>query len=96
MPTLPPAELFAEVSAVLFRVDPMGLNYETNTDEYDPETREILARIGSVSDGDQLQMVLHQVFSMMFDPAMAGPLGHYREAAEQIWALWQRHSSNLD
>ena len=30
-------QLLNEVSAILFRHDPIGINFEYNTDEYDPE-----------------------------------------------------------
>jgi len=34
--------LFAAITAVLFRHDPIGINFEINTDEYDPEAGTIL------------------------------------------------------
>jgi hypothetical protein len=37
--------LFTEVSAILFRHDPIGINFEGNTDEYDPEAGTILPRL---------------------------------------------------
>ena len=37
--------LFDEVSAILFRHDPMHINYGSNTDEYDPEVGTILPRL---------------------------------------------------
>jgi pimeloyl-ACP methyl ester carboxylesterase len=36
--------LFSELSAIIYRVDPIGLNVEENTDEYDREARTILPR----------------------------------------------------
>jgi len=37
--------LFDEVSSILFRHDPIGINFETNTDEYEPEVGTILPRL---------------------------------------------------
>ena len=37
--------LYDRVTSILFRIDPMGINFEDNTDEYDPETDTILPRL---------------------------------------------------
>ena len=37
--------LFDEVSGILFLHDPMGVDFEDNTDEYEPETATILPRL---------------------------------------------------
>ena len=37
--------LFHEVQALLFRHDPIGINFEDNVDEYAPEVGTILPRL---------------------------------------------------
>ncbi|MDH3592492.1 MAG: hypothetical protein OER88_11465, partial [Planctomycetota bacterium] len=37
--------LFDEVSGILFELDPIGINFKTNTDEYEPEVGTILPRL---------------------------------------------------
>ena len=37
--------LFDSITALLFRHDPIGINFEDNTDEYEPEARTILPRL---------------------------------------------------
>ena len=64
----------AAVSAVFFQHDPIGINFEDNTDEYDPEARMIVAGLVQLSDPlseDALAMMLAGVFEVMF--------GQYRE-----------------
>jgi hypothetical protein len=35
-------DLYIRASAILFRLDPIGINHETNTDEYDAEAELIV------------------------------------------------------
>jgi hypothetical protein len=84
-------KLFEEASALLFRHDPIGLDYETNIDEYDPEVGTVLPRLSSCGSPEDVQRVLHEEFIRWFSPADAGPAERYREAAVELWALWQRH-----
>ena len=80
--------LFEDVSAVLLRVDPMGINFESNKDEYDPETRTILPRLKECqSEADALK-VIHSEFQQWFAHS-AGPESRYVDVAKEIWALWQ-------
>lgn len=43
-------ELHAQISPILFRHDPMGISFESNTDKYDPEARTIQARLREARD----------------------------------------------
>ncbi|WP_202413803.1 hypothetical protein [Duganella sp. CY15W] len=36
------AVLFDALSKILFEADPLGINFETNTDEYEPEVGSII------------------------------------------------------
>lgn len=64
--------LRAELSALLFMVDPMGLDFETNRSEYDSEAEQIEARLGEVGSVADLERVAGEVFTYMFDAEMAG------------------------
>lgn len=83
--------LFEEASAILFRHDPIGLDFETNIDEYDPEARTILPRLASCGSAEDVQRVVHEEFSRWFAPHPAGPAERYEAPARELWALWQRH-----
>lgn len=84
-------ELFDSIAALLYRHDPIGINFEVNSDEYQTETETILPRLrGCHSPADVLQ-VIHAEFVRWFDPAIAGPPEHYKKLALEVWQLWQGH-----
>jgi hypothetical protein len=84
-------DLFDEVAAILFEIDPAGINFEFNSDEYEPEVGTILPRLKSCHSVDDVRQVVHQEFAHWFDDDIAGPETHYQDAAERIWATWQRY-----
>jgi hypothetical protein len=86
-------KLFEEASALLFRHNPIGLDFETNIDEYDPEVGTVLPRLSNCGSPEDVQRVLHEEFTRWFSPADAGPPERYRGAAVDLWELWQRHQS---
>ncbi|MGI9584438.1 MAG: hypothetical protein ACR2N7_02495 [Acidimicrobiia bacterium] len=55
------------VSAVLYELDPIGINFGDNTDEYDPEARTIVARLGDAqpTESDLVKLV-HKEFRHWF------------------------------
>lgn len=81
-------KLFDEVEAALFRSDPMGLNFEDNTDEYEFEARGIVPRLTACGSLEVVQDVLFAEF----DPGISD---HARlmAAATEIWNIMQRRSS---
>ena len=81
-------ELIARVEAVLFAADPIGINFETNADEYNPEAVSIIGRRKEFQSVDALQRVVHEEFVRWFDADTAGPIDRYRSIAEQIWQVW--------
>jgi hypothetical protein len=81
-------ELYDKVSELLFRLDPIGINSETNTDEYEPETGTILPRLKQCSSVDDAQKMIHEEFVRWFDRGTAGPESSYFEIAQEIWKLW--------
>ena len=79
--------LFSATSALLFRHDPLGINGEANTDEYEPEVGTILPRLRECSTADDALRVVHEEFVRWFGET-AGPQARYRAIAEEIWKLW--------
>jgi hypothetical protein len=85
--------LFDEVTEICFRHDPIGINYEDNHDEYEPEARTILPRLKTCQGvGDALRVV-HEEFQKWFGPDIAGPNNKYRSLAEEIWNVWNERKS---
>jgi len=85
-------QVFDEVSALLFRDDPIGINYGTNADEYDPETRTILPRLGACrSEADVLNVVIDE-FHRWFGEDIREDSANYKQIAASIWEIWSRRA----
>jgi hypothetical protein len=89
-------ELFLAVSAILFRHNTIGLDFETNIDEYDPEVSPLLARLKTCHSAADVQTAAHEVFIMMFDAQIAGPRDLYAGIGADVWALWNTRSWKVD
>lgn len=83
-------QLFDAVSSVLFRHDPIGINFETNTDEYDPEAGTILPRLRTCETAADVQRAVYEEFVRWFDSSTAGSKENYSKIAEEIWELWRK------
>jgi hypothetical protein len=83
-------ELFDALSTLLFRADPIGINFETNTDEYEPEVGTIIPRLRHAKSEADVQLIVHEEFCRWFDSETAGPITDYRDLASQIWDEWLR------
>lgn len=81
-------DLYDRVAAILFEVDPIGINFEHNTDEYEPEVDTILPRLRSCASADDTQRVIHEEFVWWFGAESAGSAHSYSEIAERVWAEW--------
>ena len=81
---------FEEICALLFRHDPIGINFETNEDEYEPEAGTILPRLRICRSVDDVRRVVHEEFVRWFDADTAGPQEHYARIAAEMWECWQR------
>src|ERR1700739_1349374 len=81
-------KLFDSVAALLYRHDPVGINFEDNADEYEPEARTILPRLNSCPSADDVLHVVHAEFVRWFDSATARPPEHYKKIASEVWQLW--------
>jgi hypothetical protein len=82
--------LFDDVAAILFRYDPMGVNFDDNTDEYEPEARTILPRLKTCHSPQDVLTVVHEEFERWSDPEIAGPREAYAKIAEEVWTLWRK------
>jgi hypothetical protein len=80
--------LFADVSAALFEIDPIGINFENNTDEYEPEAGTIIPRLHGATAVQDVEVVVHEEFCRWFGAEEAGPVDRYRTVAARIWEAW--------
>ncbi len=87
--------LFRAISESLFKNDPMGISYESNTDEYEAEAETIIPRLKSCVTEDDVLSVVHDEFTRWFGNC-AGPRSHYRKTASDIWQMWQETCGGTD
>jgi hypothetical protein len=87
-------KLFAEVSKVVRRHDPLGLvEMGAPEDEYDNEAAAILMVLGKCTCAQEALDLIHEVFVRWFDTDLAGPKKRYAPLAREIWELWTRHAA---
>ena len=84
--------LFSELSAIIYRVDPIGLNVEENTDEYDPEARTILPRLRDCRSVDDVDRVVRDDLARWFTPELVAGSPTCDQLVDEIWSWWQRVS----
>jgi len=83
-------ELVAEVTRVHFDADPIGINFETNIDEYAAEAETIVINLPRVAGVADTQALVHETFRAWFGPSSAGSSDRYAGVAVEIWIAWCR------
>ncbi len=73
----------------MFKRDLIGINFETNTDEYDAEAGSVIPRLADCSSPEDVAAVLHEEFLAWFGSETAGTREIYADLAKDIWALTQ-------
>ncbi len=86
-------DVFDEISAILFTIDPVGINFRTNTDEYDPEVGTILPRLTECGSATDVRRVVFEEFCSWFGAGEAGSETDYTEGSRLIWEAWTRSQS---
>jgi hypothetical protein len=84
------ATLFASFAEILFRLDPAGINFEVNSDEYEPEVGTILPRIIDATSVDEIVPVLRDELSRWFGAGIPRPGITYEEIARELYEAIQR------
>lgn len=84
-------DLYDATAALLFRHDPIAIDFKTNTDEYEPEAETILPRLRECRSETDVVRVVHEEFVRWFSEEDAGPRGKYEQIGRELWDLWQRH-----
>jgi hypothetical protein len=81
--------LFDTMAEILFRHDPLDINFEHNADEYHPEVSTIMPRLKSATSENEVLQIIHEEFIKWFDEDMAGPKEKYADSAREIWSAWR-------
>jgi endonuclease IV len=82
-------DLFDKIAEILFRHDPILINFGHNTDEYYPEARTILPKLKNCQTVEDAQAMIHKEFQFWFGSEEAGEKEEYKNIAQEIWNLWQ-------
>ena len=82
--------LYAEVEEIFFRVDPVGINFGDNVDEYGPEAGTILPRLEAACSEADVHCIVHEEFVHWFGEETTGDVSRqvYKDAAKEIWQAW--------
>ena len=80
--------LFEKAAEILFRHDPVGINFEFNTDEYNLEVGTILPKLRHASTEREVLEMIHAEFHGWFGVDTAGSIERYERAAGELWGLW--------
>jgi RNAse (barnase) inhibitor barstar len=80
-------DLVAQLERLLFRHDPVGLNFGENVDEYRPEVETITLRLPEVTNEADLLRIIHEEFVRWHDIDVAGRPSRYEGIASEIWAV---------
>ena len=83
--------LFEATAALLFRWDPIGINYEFNSDEYAPEVGTILLRLRNCQSESDVCRIVFEEFVRWFGTD-AGTQEKYKALATELWGLWKKHN----
>jgi len=78
---------FSQVAEILLKHDLMGIDYEVNPDEYEPEAGTIIPRLTDCSDYLDTRKMIYEEFVRWFYNDV-GNETEYTEAAKEIWDAW--------
>ena len=76
--TVTQRDLVDAMSQILFRADPVGINFETNTDEYDAEAETIVIGLPNARRPEDVTALTHETFVQWFDAQVAGSIESLR------------------
>ena len=87
------AGLYEEVESILFRHDPVGINFEDNTDEYAPEVSTILPKVVRATSRDEVQQVVRDEFERWFGPSTTFREETFEPIAAEVFEAVLKHRS---
>jgi hypothetical protein len=81
-------ELFASAVDLFFRIDPMGINFWDNTDEYEPEVVTVLPRLESAESVEDCSRIVREEFAVWFQGVQLDA-DRTDQLSVELWSLWQ-------
>ena len=86
--------LYDATIALLFRHDPVGINFDDNTNEYEPEAGTILPKLQSCRSADDALQEVYGEFLRRFGNS-AGSKENYERIANELWELWEKYRRDV-
>jgi predicted transcriptional regulator len=80
--------LYRDIAALMFEIDPAGINFETNSDEYEAEVGTVLPRLKSATNDEAVRLILVEEFDRWFEPN-GYDLDKTALLARRLWPLWR-------
>ena len=84
--------LYDQVLDILDKHDPVGIAFVA-PDEYAPEAKTILLRLGDAESQEEVRRIAHEEFVRWFDHVDVGPESNYDQIARDIWTALLRYRS---
>ena len=84
----------ADVAALLYRHDPIGIDFGDNPGEYQPEAETIVARLHRARSVDDVRTLVHEQFVHWFGGDTAEDPDRYDSVAQELWAAWRARSGS--
>jgi len=83
-------ELFSRLQKCFFEHDPIGINFEFNADEYDPEVGTVIPRLPDCQSQADVLVVVHEEFVRWFGAVTAGDASRYEKIAADVCRIWKK------
>jgi len=83
--------LFADFAEILFRLDPAGINFEINPDEYEPEVGTILPRVFKASSDEEVTLVVREELRRWFGAGISRPGVTYEQIGRELYRALCKH-----
>jgi hypothetical protein len=80
--------LFAFASDLFFRIDPMGINFGDNADEYEPEVGTVLPRLESAGSIEDCKQIVREELAVWFDGVQLDA-ARTDQLSVELWSLWR-------
>ena len=89
--------LYKDIESILFKHDLTGINFEFNTDEYDPEVGTILPRLKEAKNIEDVSNIIYEEFERWFGVELIEKKNNekYTSMATDIWKAWVKHTDRL-
>lgn len=81
--------LYDEVLEILFRIDPVSVHQQDDTEKYVPEVVTILPRLRDATCIEDMQQIIHEELRRWYGSRVTPPSpGPLQQAATNIWFTW--------